>query len=153
MESLIASVLLATSVVAISLAVTSGHMQSSHALRTQRAQRLVEEIMEFLLSQPYHDPDGGANPGPEMDEASPSNYDNIDDFHGYYEAPGSLANVSGTLFPPEYQVFHRSVTVEYGSHTVDALGGVVLGLTATVTVWDAAGLRWEIRRFVPEPAD
>ena len=60
MEALIASVVLSVAVVAISTAVTAGHMQNGYALHAQRANRLAEELLEYICSLSYSDPHDGS---------------------------------------------------------------------------------------------
>ena len=74
----------------------------------------------------------------------------MDDFHGYSQAPGEVRDAAGSLHPPLFQLFSRSVTVEYGSETVPGLGDPIPGLTVTVTVQDGKGLTWTSMRFVRE---
>ena len=152
-ESLIGAIVLAVAMIAVSVAVTSGHMQSQHALHAQRALRLAEELMEFILALPYHDPQGDSAPGPETGEAGLSDFDNADDLHGFTMQDGAIANMAGEPHPPEYQIFGRSVWAEYVSRNVDGLGDPIFGLSVTVAVWDTRGRMWTLTRFIPEPTD
>jgi prepilin-type N-terminal cleavage/methylation domain-containing protein len=152
-ESLVAAVVLAIAVVAISVAVSSGHMQSYDAVRGRRAIRLAEEMMEFILALPYDDPQGASLPGPEADEPQRSDFDNMDDFDGYVDPPGPPTDMHGIAYGQEYEGLSRSVTAQYGSETLSALGCTVPGLTVTVAVCDPKGRIWQVSRFVPKPTD
>ncbi len=149
-EALVAAVILLIGVMAISVAVSSGQMQMYHAVHAQRGAQLAGELMARVLALPYFDPDGASAPGPEVGETSVLDFDNADDFHGYSQAPGQVRDVAGNLYPASFQVFSRSVTVEYGSESVPGLGNPIPGLTVTVTVQDSKGLTWTSTRFVRE---
>ena len=150
-EALIASVILAVAVAAVSHAVLAGQMQSYDALERLHAVQLAEGLVEEILRLPYNDPDGASNPGPEAGETSRGLYDNIDDFHGFTEAAGTLADATGTTYGSAFQGFSRSVTVAAGSETVTGFGAAITGVDITVTVQNAAGATWVVHQFYPEP--
>ena len=79
-----------------------------------------------------------------------SAFDNADDYHGFSEAAGALADVAGTLYSAPFQDFTRSVTAVYGNVTVTGFASAIPGLTVTVTVQEA-GLTWSVTRFIAEP--
>jgi MSHA pilin protein MshD len=149
MECLLATVILALTVLAIAQAVGTGIKQTNAALYEEHAVALLEAMMEEVLSRPYNDPQGTQTPGPESGETSRALYDNLDDYHGLVEQPGQVADASGTLYPAAYQGFRRSVTCTYGS--VNAGLGALPGLTITVTVTDTRGRSWTLTRFVAQP--
>lgn len=150
-EALLASVILAIAAAAVSHAVLAGQMQSYDALERVHAVQLAEGLMEEILRLPYDDPDGPSNPGPEAGETSRSLYDNLDDFHGFAEAAGALADATGALYGSAFQGFSRNVTVVAGSETVAGLGSAIAGVDITVTVQNAAGATWVVHQFYPEP--
>jgi len=152
-ESLIAAVVLALAVVAISLAMNAGHMQSQYARRGQRGMVLAEEMAEIILTKPYHDPEGSVGLGPDGSESSISDFDNVDDFHGYVEEAGALRDGAGDLYPGEYQVFSRGVIALPETRNVVGLEGAIPGLTMTVKAEDPDGPKYTVTRFVPEPMD
>ena len=117
----------------------------------QQGMMLAEEMMEYVLSLPYTDPDGASTPGPEANESTPADFDNVDDFDAYIELAGQVRDVAGVLYPEQYQVFSRSVAVQYGSETVAGFGGPIPGLLVTVTVMDNKGRQFVHTRFMPEP--
>ena len=149
-ESLIAIVSLGIIVLAIFAAILAGQTQMYEAAHAQRAISLAEELTESIMALPYNDPDGPSAPGPELGEATVADFDNADDFHGYVEPAGELADAAGQPYDDEFQLFSREVTAEYGSETVPGLGGAQPGLAITVTVTDQRGRSWNLTRFIPE---
>jgi len=147
-ECLIAATVLTIAVLAVSVAINSAQAQMHYALKTQRAMRLAEELMGRILALPYDDPDGPSSPGPEPGERSVWKFDNMDDFDGYAESAGQIKDAAGNLFPAEYQIFSRSVTVRYETVSVPGLSSSLPGLRATVTVQDPDGVTWTLTRFV-----
>lgn len=151
-EVLLASVILAFAAVAVVQAVAAGQMLTYAGLHSEQAASLAEALMEEVLVLPYEDPVGHTDtPGPEAGEVGRSGFDNADDFHGFSESAGSLADSAGVLLPAAYQTFSRSVTAAYGNQTVTGFSAPVAGLTITVTVQDAAGAAWTLSQFVREP--
>lgn len=151
LEALMASVLLAVVVTAVSQALLAGQMQSYEALHRARAITLAEALMDEILRLPYDDPDGASAPGPEAGESGRGLYDNIDDFHGFSESAGAVADAAGTLHDGAYQVFSREVTIVADSQTVAGFGSPLPGLTVTVTVQDDRGTTWAMTHFYPQP--
>lgn len=149
-EGLLASALLAFAVAAVSQAVVAGQMQTVEALHHRRAVELTEALMDEVLRLPYDDPQGASSPGPEAGESSRSAFDNADDYHGFSETAGTLADAAGTLYSAPFQDFTRSVTAAYGNVTVTGFASAIPGLTVTVTVQEA-GLTWSVTRFIAQP--
>jgi hypothetical protein len=141
-------------VIAIFSALNAGQAQSNDSSLAKLAVGLGEEMIERVLALPYADPNGYATPGPDPGETAgvPQTFNNMDDYHGYSEAAGQIKDANGNLMPSNYQGFRRSVTAQYTSQTVAALGGSIAGLQVTVTVQDARGRRWAVSRFVPAGA-
>lgn len=70
--------------------------------------------MEEILSKPFDDPQGASVPGPEAGETRRSRFDNVDDYHGYAEAPGHIADANGAVInTPASQGLSRSVVAQY----------------------------------------
>ena len=151
-EGLLASVVLSICVVAFSVAVRSGHMQSYQSLHTRKAMEFAEELMETILSLPYSDPQGTSQLGPESGEATVSAFDNIDDYNGYTDS-GTQPDRVGVAYGEAYQPYTRSVIVAYCTQSVAGLGSPIPGLTVTVTVQDNGKRTWQLTRFVPAPAN
>ena len=150
-ECLLASVILAFAVVAISQAVLAGQRQTYAALHQRRAVELAEALMDEVLHLPYDDPDGASTPGPEAGETGRSAFDNADDYHGFSESGGSLADASETIYPAAFQDFSRSVAAAYASVSVTGFADPLPGLTITVTVQDSTGQSWTLTRFIAQP--
>lgn len=147
-EVVIAMTILAFAVLVIVQMVSAGQAQTYAALHDLRALSLAEAMLEEVVSLPFDDPDGASNAGPESGETSRALFDNADDFHGFTEDPGALADASGDLYPREYQAFTRSVRVVASTTNVAELGGAVTGQTITVTVIDASGRVWSVDRLI-----
>ncbi len=149
MESLIASAILAVTVVAVTQAVFAGQMQTADALHRARAMELAEALTDEVLRLPYTDPDASGG------EVGRANFDNLEDFNGFSEAAGALADAGGTAYGSALQGFSRSVAVVSANGgsgiTVTGLGSALPGLTVTVTVQDAAGASWVLTRFRSQP--
>jgi len=150
-EVLIASAILSFATLAIVQAVAAGQAQTLDALKRARADALAEVMLEEVLSKPYNDPEGEATFGPDAGEAGRADFDNIDDYHGYAEPAGALADHAGAAYPAGYQVFDRAVTVVAETNSVSDLGGAHTGVRVTVTVSEPNGRSWIVERFVPEP--
>ena len=150
-EALIASVVLAVALVAISATFGSGHQQGYHAAHCERGRALAEELAEYILSRPYYDPQGETGRGPDDGEVGFGDFDNIDDFHGYSQPAELLSDIAGNPYPAAYHTFSRRVEVKYTSRTVGNLGGTLPGVMVTVTVEDKNGQTFELKRFVPTP--
>ena len=150
-EVLIASTILSFATLALVQAVTAGQSKTLDALTRARADALAEVLLEEVLSKPYADPEGAATIGPDAGEAARSTFDNVDDYHGYSESAGTLADHAAVAYPTAYQGFDRAVTVVAVTNSVAALGGDHTGMQVTVTVTGPGGRTWSVERFVPEP--
>lgn len=150
-ESMMAAAVLAIAVVAVSQAIVAAQAQAYHAAHAQRGIMLAEAMIERILALPYNDPDGASAPGPEGGELTLADFDNADDFHGYSEAAGQVADLAGQVYPAPYDEFARSVTAAYGTSHIPEFGDALPGLTLSVTVTDANNRSWSLTRFIPEP--
>ena len=154
-ECLMASVILAFTVVAVSGAIIAGQMQTADALHRARALELAEALMDETLSRAYCDPEddpcGSSGPGPDAGETGRPDFDNADDYHGFSESAGSLTDVAGSAYPAPFLGFSRSVTAAYGNVSVTGFADPVPGLTVAVTVQDAVGATWTLTRFRARP--
>ena len=151
-ECLIALVVLGVAVVAITQAIVAGQQQTYEGLHHERGMALAEAIMDEILALPYTDPDDGSTTlGPEAGETTRDDFDNADDFHGFSESAGNVADVSGTAYGSLFDLFSRDVAMSYGSETVTGFSAAIDGLTVTVTVTDTRGQTWTVTRFIREP--
>ena len=113
-ESLIAATILALTVTAVSVPFTAAARNEQGDERRTMSVSLAQELMEEILSKPFDDPQGASAPGPEAGEAGRSDFDNIDDFHGYSESAGNLTDQTGTaITDPAATGLSRYVTAEH----------------------------------------
>lgn len=152
-EVLLASAVLAFIVAGLTQTIVSGQSHTYNALHEERALSLAEALMDEVLALPYADLGGDTTPGPDDGETSRDLFDGLDDFHGFSEDTGELADPAGVLYPELFQRFTRTVDASYGTTTVAGFGGSRDGLSITVTVADPGGREWSITRFVAEPAE
>ncbi len=144
-ETLIASVILAVAVAAISQAITVGQTQTYEAVHELRATQLLEAMMDEILAHPYADPSSPDS------ESTRDTFDDMQDYDGYSESVGTIADIAGLAYVDNYTKFARSVAIVVDPLTVSDLGGDINGLTITITVTDANDRQWTLTRFVPEP--
>ncbi len=149
-ESMLAMGILSLAVLSVTYAVVAGQSHAHAGDNAIRATALAQDLLEEILTLPYHDPDGASAPGPETGETSRLAFDNVDDFHGYIEAPGGITDFTGNLYATDAQVFSRSVSVSSTPQAITAFAATINGITVTVTVADPAGQAWSVIRFVPE---
>ncbi|MEM6504363.1 MAG: prepilin-type N-terminal cleavage/methylation domain-containing protein [Planctomycetota bacterium] len=150
-EVLIASAILSFVTLGIVQAVSAGQSRTLDALKRSRAQALAEVMLEEILAKPYADPEGATTIGPDSGETARADFDNIDDYHGYLESAGALADHAGSAYPGDYQSLSRSVSVVTVTNSVADLGGDHTGVQVTVSVNEPGGRVWSVERFVPEP--
>ena len=82
-ETAMATVIIGTGVLAIVFAQQTFHAQNDWAQRAATGMRLAGEIREMTFNLPRHDPVTGTDTwGPEDNEATVEDYDDLDDFDG-----------------------------------------------------------------------
>ncbi len=92
-EVIVMTIIVGTGVLAIVAAQQAYHMQASEARRMSTAVLLANEIRELTMNFPAHDPiTGAAVWGPEDNEPTVLQYDDLDDFDG--------ADGAGLTFDP-----------------------------------------------------
>jgi len=151
-ECMIAMTILSVIVLVTCYTLAAGQQHIYEGNRLATAVRLGRDLLEEITARSYRDPSGTSNFGPESDELTRAAFDDVDDYKNYAEAPGSLADATGTPYPPADQVFSRKVNVTKSPVSVSDLGGQFNGLTVTVTVQAPTGQQWVFQRFIPEPA-
>ncbi len=116
-EAMITVVVLSIAAAGVLLPFSSGAVVRAEGLRRTLGARLASDLIEKIVTRPFHDPDGSAydySPGPDAGETTSGQFDNLDDFHGYSELQGQIKDAGGTLFAdPAYANFSRYVTCEY----------------------------------------
>ncbi len=114
LESMLASVVLAISVFAITLPFTAGVKNEEAQQRQTVAVALAEELMEEILSKPFRDPQGNSRPGPEKGESSRALFDNADDYDRLDEQAGTIADYGGEVISdPAARGLSRRVRTKY----------------------------------------
>jgi type II secretory pathway pseudopilin PulG len=125
-ESLIASVVLAIAIVAISGTLAASYQQNTMRGNTTSALNLAQQLMEEIAAKPIALPSNQVNkPGWQQGQTDRRLYDTVDDYNGYADfsstiqaADGSTVNLNNGATS-----FQRSVTVQSGA--------VPAGLTAS----------------------
>jgi len=113
-EALLAAVILAMAIAAIIVPFTAGAQNEQADARRTLATSLAQEMMEEVLSRPFEDPQGSSEPGPEPEEVSRDQFDNIDDYDGYFEAVGEVVNMDGQVVDDPAAVgLSRQVSATY----------------------------------------
>lgn len=106
-EAALTTVIIGTGVLAIVAAQQAYIQKSDWAQRTGTGLLLANELRELTLAMPLHDPiTGDAVLGPEANEASVNDYDDLDDFAGVVDAGGFGA---GTTFDPPINALRQEV--------------------------------------------
>ena len=96
-ETALATVIVGTGVLSIMAAQQAYHRKNDWAQRTGAALLLANELRELTLTLPMHDPiTGTASMGPEADEITVGDYDDLDDFAGVV----TLGQGAGIVFDP-----------------------------------------------------
>jgi prepilin-type N-terminal cleavage/methylation domain-containing protein len=131
-ESLTASVVLAVAVVGISSALSASYQQSGSHEESATALDLARELMEEISAKPFTV--SGTNAGGWPVETDRSNYDTIDDFHGYQDSSDTMQLSDGsTVDVGNGGTFTRTVSVVQG--VPSGLSGAASDFaTVTVTV-------------------
>lgn len=113
-ESLLASVVLAMTVAAITVPFSATARSQSAQARRSRADALCAEMMEEVLTRPFLDPDAPGDPGPDSGESTRDRFDNIDDYDGFAESAGELEDAFGEpVNDSAARDLSRSVTADY----------------------------------------
>ena len=121
-EAALATVIVGTGVLAIVAAQQAYHMKNDWATRTGTAYLLANELRELTLTLPLHDPITGRTwLGPEPDEASILDYDDLDDFAG---PVGSDGRGAGLTFSPPVSALRQPVSDMPGWSQVIEVGNV-----------------------------
>jgi hypothetical protein len=115
-EGLIASVVLATAVMAVASALSASHMQSQAMPEDVRMVQLAEQLIEEIAAQPLGDPDL-APPNDTViapNEPTRSQYDDVGDYNGYVDRSDNLRTADGqVIVGPADPLYTRTVAVEF----------------------------------------
>jgi type II secretory pathway pseudopilin PulG len=101
-EAMLAAVILSMTVCCVLAPFVAGAQNDQDNAKAVLASALAQELMEDILTMPFADPQtpDALTPGPDAGEtADPRTFDNVDDYDGLYEPPGSFADrpVSGPV--------------------------------------------------------
>jgi hypothetical protein len=138
-ECLLALVILMVAVLAVTCTINSGHQHQEYADRALRAVRLGEHLLEEIQTRPY----AGSQ------AAGGRSAYHIDDFDGFLEPPGGLADSSGTLYLERDQRFTRTATVTPANVAIVGIGARD-GKMILVTLQSDQGEAWALSRFICE---
>ena len=137
-ESLIASVVLAIAIVAISGTLAASYQQNTTRGNTTTAINLAQQLMEEITAKPIALPPDQVNkPGWPQGQTDRRLYDTVDDYHGYADFSGSVQAADGTtvnLSNCSNGSFQRRVTVQSGAVPAGLTGPPADFVMVTVTV-------------------
>ncbi len=125
-ESLLAAAILAMSITAVTIPFTSAAKNEQINARKTVATSFAQELMEEILTRSFEDsqPSSARNPGPEGDEYSRCDFDNIDDYDGYTDKPAETSVLGGEISKhPSAMDLVRKVTTEYVYVTGQEISG------------------------------
>ncbi len=106
-EAALTTVIVGTGVLAIVGAQQAYTKKNDWAQRTGTALLLANEIREMTLTLPMHDPiTGKGNLGPETNETTPADYDDLDDFAGVVSAGYG----AGVTFNPPINALRQTIS-------------------------------------------
>jgi len=137
LEALISVAMLTVAAPAVLIPFAAGMQNDAEDARQALATALAAEIMDEALSKPFSDPEGPTDLGPEFGESSRYEFDNIDDYDGYAESPGQIADAFGDVMtdPLAFEL-SRAVDVEYVYVSGQDLGQDPNSVRITVEVSD-----------------
>ncbi len=131
MESLIASAILMTIVVAVTSAVTAGQQHAFEAQQRIAGSLAAEELIGRIVV---------------------GSYDSLTAWNGYTEAVGAMTDMEGAAMPDSYAALGRNVTVTTTLEPIGGAGVQIRGRTVRVRSVDGLGrVLTDLSRFVPEP--
>jgi prepilin-type N-terminal cleavage/methylation domain-containing protein len=150
-ECMVALTVLSVALMAVSYMAVAGNQHLGYADEASRASRLAKDLVEEIVSKAYLEPGGAGVFGPENGETTRPRFDDVDDYHGYTEPAGRLADPTGAPYGESEQAFTRNVTVTATDQAVPDLGRSIPGVTVTVSVRNSRGVQWQVVRFIPAP--
>ena len=107
-EAALTTVIVGTGVLAIVAAQQAYHQKNGWAQRSGTGMLLANELRELTMPLPLHDPiTKDQNLGPEPNEPTLADYDDVDDFAGTIDAAGFGA---GTTFSPPINALRQEVS-------------------------------------------
>ena len=133
---MIASVVLAASVVGIATALSASYQQNAVRGNTTTALTLAQQLMEEIASKPMELPAYMTNrPGWSAGAVDRRQYDTIDDYHGYSDVSSSIQTVDGTQYNlGDGGAYTRTVTVTPSARPTGLTGPAEDFMKVTITV-------------------
>lgn len=131
LEALIASGVLAMSVLALSSALGAGQKNSIEAQKMILGAIAASDLMSELSSVPYA---------------------NLSTYNGRNEAVGAMTTLDSGAYPSTYWMIGRRTAVSAETITEGSLSVVIKGLRIVVTATDGTRDVAAARVFIPEPA-
>lgn len=130
-EALFAATILTMSVIATSMALSSGHQYGQESEERVQATLAAEALLAEILTLDY--------------AVLPA-------FDGHEEPPGALVTTKGLAYPESYYRLGRRATVVSKLYSFPDLGLGIQGLEITVQGYNLEGrVLAQLVRFVPEP--
>jgi prepilin-type N-terminal cleavage/methylation domain-containing protein len=135
-ESLIASVVLAIAIVAISGTLAASYQQNNVRGNTTTALNLAQQLMEEIAAKPIDLPTGQTNkPGWQQGQTDRRQYDTLDDYNGYTDFSGTIQAADGsTVNLSNGGTYQRTVSVQSGAVPAGLTGPPADFVMVTVTV-------------------
>lgn len=116
-EAMMAVLVLGIAAAGVLFPFVSGTTVRLEGIQRTLAARLASDLMEQIITRPFHDPNGAefdVIAGPDAEGTGFAAYDNIYDFYGYSEEQGQVKDATGAVFTdPMYANFSRNVICEY----------------------------------------
>lgn len=112
MEGLIASVVLATTVIGITMAMSASYQTNVHLEEAGASTALARQLLEEIASRPYLDPTTQliASPG----NGSRSSYTSLGQYQGYTDQTSSMTTLGGATVPVIASgTYTRSVVIQW----------------------------------------
>jgi hypothetical protein len=129
-EALLATAILAMIAITLGTTLNAGRQQSYVAQKTTYASLVGRALMDEILRYPY----GNQTNAPDNNEYHRSFVNSITGYNGFSDGPNNIKDVSGTLYPTEYQELSRSVSVTATTLTPTGWTTGVSGVIVKVTV-------------------
>lgn len=132
LEAVIASTVLALTVLAIGSAISASQMQSLEGRKAVLGSMICSDYMSELLTLSYAD---------------------IEARSGETLAVGAMTSLDGVAYPDSYWPLGRSMTAEEELFEIVELGVTVRGLRIEVLTFDNKRVVASVESFLPEPAE
>ena len=135
-EAMIASVVLAASVIGLAGVLAASYQQSAIRGNTATALALAQQLMEEIASKPLELPVYLTNkPGWSAGQVDRRLYDTIDDYHGYVDVSGSIQTQAGAIVDlGDGGAYTRMVSVATGALPSGLTGPAADFVKVTVTI-------------------